>query len=236
MLLKKGSHGAEVKHWQAFIGVTPDGDFGTNTENVTKQWQLNHGLDADGKVGDNTIAKAKILGYETSVIVEKPVTVPSSTSIFDGDRITQINEAKLAKVAPKLQVKVRAFIAAAKADGVIIQVTQGLRTFIEQDGLYAQGRTKPGMRVTNARGGQSNHNYGMAVDVAPVVNGKVSFDEKLYKFGKWADASGLSWGGRWKSFTDLPHLELPNIPKPSVLIQTYRNGGLFAVWTKYGAT
>lgn len=40
----------------------------------------------------------------------------------------------------------------------------GYRPIPEQDGLYAQGRTKPGLIVTNARGGQSYHNQGIALD------------------------------------------------------------------------
>ena len=40
-----------------------------------------------------------------------------------------------------------------------------LRTFAEQDALYAQGRTKPGKIVTNAKGSQSYHCYGLAVDI-----------------------------------------------------------------------
>jgi hypothetical protein len=44
----------------------------------------------------------------------------------------------------------------------------GLRTFPEQDALYAQGREgRPGPRVTNARGGESPHNYGCATDWCP---------------------------------------------------------------------
>ena len=54
-----------------------------------------------------------------------------------------------------------------------VRIAQGLRTFAEQDALYAQGRTKPGAKVTNAKGGQSIHNYGLAVDIYPVINGKI---------------------------------------------------------------
>ena len=45
-----------------------------------------------------------------------------------------------------------------------VRITQGLRTIAEQDALYAKGRTTPGKKVTNAKGGQSVHNYGFAVD------------------------------------------------------------------------
>src|ERR1043165_556102 len=48
--------------------------------------------------------------------------------------------------------------------------TQTLRTFEEQNALYAQGRTKPGQIVTNAKGGQSYHNYGLAIDFALLID------------------------------------------------------------------
>ncbi len=48
------------------------------------------------------------------------------------------------------------------------QPYSGIRTFDEQTGLYAEGRTKPPIgiqyRVTNARAGYSGHNYGAATD------------------------------------------------------------------------
>jgi peptidoglycan LD-endopeptidase CwlK len=49
-------------------------------------------------------------------------------------------------------------------EGINVQISQGMRTFAEQNRLYAQGRTSPGSIITNARGGQSNHNFGLAVD------------------------------------------------------------------------
>ena len=47
-----------------------------------------------------------------------------------------------------------------------IRVVQGLRTIDEQNSLYAQGRSKPGAIITNAKGGSSYHNYGLAIDFA----------------------------------------------------------------------
>ena len=48
-------------------------------------------------------------------------------------------------------------------------ITDTLRTFAYQDWLYAKGRTQPGKKVTNARGGQSLHNYGLAIDFALLI-------------------------------------------------------------------
>ncbi|ETT55410.1 peptidase m15b and m15c dd-carboxypeptidase vany/endolysin [Paenibacillus sp. FSL R7-269] len=101
-----------------------------------------------------------------------------------------------------------------------IVINQGLRTIVEQDALYAQGRTKPGQIVTNAKGGTSYHNYGLAVDFALLLNdGKqVSWDMKLDvdKDGvtEWmevvqeAKTLGFEWGGDWTTFKDYPQLQM----------------------------
>ena len=98
-----------------------------------------------------------------------------------------------------------------------------LRTFAEQDALYAQGRTKPGAIVTKAKGGQSYHNYGLAVDIVLLLDkdgngtfetaswdGKTDFDgdhksdwvEIVSIFKRY----GWEWGGDWR-FKDDPHFQ-----------------------------
>lgn len=112
-----------------------------------------------------------------------------------------------------------ALIEFAYAHGVPIVITQGLRTIPEQNGLYAQGRTIKGQIVTNAKGGYSYHNFGVAIDFALLLpDGGVSWDTKRDGDGDgiadWdevvADAKrlGWEWGGDWHSFTDLPHFEM----------------------------
>jgi peptidoglycan L-alanyl-D-glutamate endopeptidase CwlK len=91
-----------------------------------------------------------------------------------------------------------------------------LRTFAEQNELFAQGRTKPGAIVTRAKGGQSWHNYGLAVDIVLLVAGKASWDIKtdFDKDGRsdWMEVVdifkryGWEWGGDWKFF-DAPHFQ-----------------------------
>ena len=91
----------------------------------------------------------------------------------------------------------------------------GNRTWAEQDELYRHGRTLPGPRVTNAKGGYSNHNFGIAGDFG-VFRDKKYLDEsepktadKVHKAcGALAEAHGLDWGGEWDSFPDFPHYEI----------------------------
>ena len=88
-------------------------------------------------------------------------------------------------------------------------VTQGLRTYDEQNALYAQGRTKPGQRVTNARGGESWHNYGLALDLGFMdKEGKLTYEVDWNIIGKVGQKLGFSWGGAWTVFKDRPHFEI----------------------------
>lgn len=96
--------------------------------------------------------------------------------------------------------------------GIYIGIAQGYRSAAEQNALYAQGRTKKGAIVTNAKGGQSNHNYGCAVDLFIYAHdGKsVVAWEPPSEVVKAMKAEGFKWGGDWKGFVDKPHFELYN--------------------------
>lgn len=98
-----------------------------------------------------------------------------------------------------------------EAAGLDLLVTCTLRTHDEQDALYAQGRTKPGRIVTNARAGQSAHNYGLALDFVPIVNGKLEWDDgapQWHDAGKRAKEFGLEWAGDWPKFREFPHVQV----------------------------
>jgi peptidoglycan LD-endopeptidase CwlK len=137
-----------------------------------------------------------------------------------------ISEGRLLKLHPAIRDEVRLLIdkAESRLPFTAIRIVQGLRTFAEQDALYQQGRTKPGNRVTNARGGASFHNYGLAIDFALLYdkdkNGTyetLSWDtlKDMDKDGEadWAEVvrifeeAGYVWGGNFSSIKDNPHLE-----------------------------
>lgn len=128
--------------------------------------------------------------------------------------------------------------------GINAQITSGLRTYAEQTKLYNQGRTTPGNIVTNAKAGQSIHNFGLAIDFVLVSEdgNKAYWDITRNMNGNqvadWLEVAtigkqlGFAWGGDWKSFKDYPHLDmqkgyslaslrdgkrptLPNVPKRS---------------------
>ena len=75
--------------------------------------------------------------------------------------------------------------------------------------LYAQGRTTAGPKVTNANGGQSAHNYRLAFDFCPIVNGKAVWNNLVLfkRCGVIAEGLGLEWAGNWKSFPELAHCQ-----------------------------
>jgi len=99
-----------------------------------------------------------------------------------------------------------------------IRITQGLRTVKEQNDLYAIGPTVPGKKVTNAKGGQSIHNYGFAVDICLIIDGKTASWDTVKDWDNdtisdWYECvrifakHGWEWGGNWKKFKDLPHFD-----------------------------
>jgi peptidoglycan LD-endopeptidase CwlK len=94
-------------------------------------------------------------------------------------------------------------------------LTATYRSNAEQAKLYAQGRTTPGKKVTNAKPGQSNHNKfpSPAFDIAfKKADGSVDWSEKLFSdFAVLAKANGLQWGGDWKRTKDTPHFERPGL-------------------------
>lgn len=85
------------------------------------------------------------------------------------------------------------------------------RTPAEQDELYAIGRTKPGAKVTNARGGASYHNSmpSRAFDIAFVtMNKKLDWSPHLFdKMGAILMPLGVEYGGSWKKLKDRPHFQ-----------------------------
>ncbi|MCD1627041.1 M15 family metallopeptidase [Seohaeicola saemankumensis] len=89
-----------------------------------------------------------------------------------------------------------------------VRIVEGFRSNERQDELYAQGRTTPGIVVTNARGGESAHNYGVAVDFVFRNEGYDAPEELWQTLGSIGESAGFEWGGRWKTFPDKPHFEM----------------------------
>lgn len=109
-----------------------------------------------------------------------------------------------------------------------VRVVQGFRSAEEQNKLYAQGRTTPGMVVTNARGWESFHQYGVSVDYVFRKEGYAASDALWDTLGAIGKKHGFEWGNDWSGFKDKPHFEmkmgykLSDFQKGAVDLEKYR--------------
>ncbi|MCP3807113.1 M15 family metallopeptidase [Paenibacillus sp. Lou8.1] len=142
------------------------------------------------------------------------------TKVLTLEQLKKKSEKRLTGLDPVFKLVLDKLIERCYARGVWVLITQGLRTYAEQDALYAQGRTKPGQVITKARGGYSNHNFGFAADFALLLrDGRtVSWDtlrdDDKDSLPDWSEVVeeakglGLEWGGDWRTFKDMPHLQM----------------------------
>lgn len=136
--------------------------------------------------------------------------------------ISMNNNDHIDTLHPKIRDKVRAFLAKCESLGIPFDITSSHRTWDEQSALYAQGRTSGGKIVTNAIAGSSYHNYGLAFDFIPKVNGKRVYDlSAMDRIGRLAEKEGFNWGDE---FNDKPHIEYKGFGNISKLSALYKSG------------
>ena len=133
---------------------------------------------------------------------------------------------RIESLHPSIIGKVKEFIIRAEKElGIKLRITAALRTWKEQSDLYAKGRTAPGKIVTWAKAGQSYHNYGLAIDVVEIKDGKALWNNPNWeKIGKLGESIGFTWGGRWTGKTDKPHFEMNFGKHHSQLAELYKAG------------
>lgn len=146
-----------------------------------------------------------------------------------------ISLARIQQVHPELQRRVASLCNL--VDGMDIEVTQGLRTWDEQNALYAQGRTAPGNIVTDAPGGYSAHNFGYAVDLVPedITPGQPDWNaahpawQRMLSAGR---SAGLAEGAQWRTFPDNPHFYLQELAATPTdeMRQDFKQVGLEGLW------
>lgn len=120
------------------------------------------------------------------------------------------NSRSLDDLTPKVRAMAIEFVKRCAAEGIDVIITSTLRDYEAQDALFAQGRTKPGDIVTNARGGFSYHNFGVAFDFCPIKGGKCQWkNEALFRrCGEIGEEIGLEWAGRWFGrMREMAHLQ-----------------------------
>lgn len=171
-------------------------------DEIIRDCQRAVGADDDGKPGIDTWTRihTKLIGVKSNA---DPVEISG--------KVDARSEKNIATLHPKVQPYARALIQKAAAKGWKFVITSGLRTYAEQDALYAKGRTAAGPKVTNAKAGSSWHNHGCSFDVT-LFNGSIPvWESPLYTaIGAIGEDIGLEWGGRWKNPVDYPHFQMTN--------------------------
>ena len=138
------------------------------------------------------------------------------------DTLKRRSISNMGDVHPAVKAKTLSLIEQAYAEGINVQISMGKRSFTQQAQIYGQGRSHywykghdyghPGNVVSNAKPGQSIHNYGYAVDYfLTTYDGSGStwnVNSNWRRVATLGKKLGFSWGGDWSSFKDYPHLEL----------------------------
>jgi len=137
-----------------------------------------------------------------------------------------ISAKRLEQLHPKAKGIFKAFIEECEDTfGITLRISQGLRTIAGQDALYAQGRTSSGHIVTNAKGGSSFHNYGLAVDLVEMDHNGAEANWKydMATLVPIAKKHGEQWGGDWIHIKDYPHFQLSFGYTWQQLFEKYQN-------------
>jgi len=120
----------------------------------------------------------------------------------------KITDQRIAGLHPRVRGPAAAFVNDVEAKlGIKLRVTWAHRPIKDQNEIFKQGRTAPGNIVTKARGGDSNHNYGLAIDVVEMRKGRPNWNTNWNAIGRIGMSHGFQWGGNWKD-PDRPHFEM----------------------------
>lgn len=111
----------------------------------------------------------------------------------------------LSSLAPTAQKACRLFLDTCQKNKLPIFITETYRSQERQDYLYAQGRTRPGNKVTWAK--KSRHTLRYAWDIACSPPYALYDTELIKKAGQVAQSLGIEWGGTWKE-QDTCHFEV----------------------------
>jgi peptidoglycan L-alanyl-D-glutamate endopeptidase CwlK len=159
-----------------------------------------------------TLPNSSLPSKTSSTPAQSTPAKPKSEAKASAWQADPRSEKNLATLEPTTAKLVRELLRRLQSEGLNFKVTSGTRTWAEQTKLYAQGRTTAGPKVTNAKAGQSWHNFGAAADLTLFdKSGKrPKWDGKEYdRMGAIAQELGLEWGGAWRKFKDRPHVQRP---------------------------
>jgi peptidoglycan L-alanyl-D-glutamate endopeptidase CwlK len=123
---------------------------------------------------------------------------------FGKDRGNLPMIADLNSLHPYFRDRIYQLINNCRAKGIELAIVESYRTHAKQHEYFTMGR-----KYTRSKGGKSKHQYGLAVDVVPIVDSVAVWDNVILwrKIGVEGEKLGLRWGGRWKSPYDPAHFE-----------------------------
>lgn len=161
----------------------------------------------------------------TAVLAEPallaPPVLPPSAFAGEGGGDYGLADRDWSKLDPDFRLVVFRLLKRLAARGIQMTLVEGYRTPARQELLAADARL-----VTRARGFESRHQYGLAVDLAPLVDGRALISERdgraaaaYQALGEEAEAMGLVWGGRW-TFRDLMHVEAPGVIRENMAVRS----------------
>ena len=121
-----------------------------------------------------------------------------------------ISSRSLDDLNPRVKDLAQQLIAQCASQSIDLLVTSTYRDNEAQTVLWQKGRSTPGAIVTNAKAGESFHNYRLALDFCPLENGKCAWNDSavFQHVGEMAEALGMEWAGRWHgNLRELAHVQ-----------------------------
>jgi hypothetical protein len=125
--------------------------------------------------------------------------------LYGKDRGSLPMIADLNALHPYFRDRVIELINICKSQGIDLRVVESFRTHAKQAEYFSMGR-----KYTRSKGGSSKHQYGLAVDVVPVIDDSAAVWDNVAlwrKIGITGEKLGLRWGGRWRAPYDPAHFE-----------------------------
>lgn len=148
-----------------------------------------------------------------------------------------VSDKRISSLHPLVIGKAKEFIIRAEKElGIKLRVVSAFRSWAEQTALYNRpfdgkdndhdGKIdEANEKVTNAKAGSSYHNFGLAIDVVEIKNGKALWNNPNWsKIAKLGKSIGFEWGGDWRSFKDKPHFQFTFSKTLAQLRDLYRSG------------
>jgi peptidoglycan hydrolase-like protein with peptidoglycan-binding domain len=238
-VLQVGQAGEAVQLVQQLLCLSADQKYGRNTKSAVTFFQRLHNMAIptgnEGKVDSETLARIEEL-YSADLAAVAPINP----------------RGKADTVHPEFRKRLGQLAGILIQNGLMAMITDGFRSFEEQHKIFLIGRRGiPGERVvTGADAGSSNHNYGLAVDMYPVIQGQVftkipagasasfkkQFNNTQQTIIEKSEQIGLFSGIHFTNLQDTPHVQLfaENILKPRSCLKIFtdNNQDLNAVWAE----